>query len=820
MEDFDAGAHADSITEYAVAVLHHLDSPDRWDASFDGLEVTPAKRCRTLPEALGMAVAEAEAEAERTSPEDPIDWRPSGGEPKNKKTRTKGGKGKNASTKTEEELDTLRALVWEKMRAEDMQGPGLLVQELAEHDTRKNTIAKTTLYNFLGTAKSPPKSPHKLSDVCYTRLHRWATDTHGFDPAVDGETPACTDREDQGVPGWVQPDRGHLDARSQTMIWNLYCYLVHGSLVYVPEGPADEEFCALGEAVQRERKRTIVARVMGVSERTVQRVITEGLQNSGDMQPFSDPQRRVARSLAEQLTTLDAPLLLELRTYISDCNAKDENVTVPMMERHLKTKDMLEYTEWQIRHHLKVAGFSYGSGEGRRVHINKERKENVAYRHKFLKNTSDLFDPQTHLPLSVICVSDESYCNLNHSRRQTWSPKKGLIAERTGAGARWNIIGMAAYYVEWGKVQKCCSQGVACPKGSSRHSIVNGQMWAKSDFEGAEHWSVVETSPTTKSATRKVRHATVLKSAKRNTDDIKESMAKWTAAWAEIQYDRGYTCPESHNTWLQMQWVKPPEEGENSGPRMWQTEKNKEGKRMMLADYHLNVDCAYYERWLVACMKKAGGQFAHLLQHGVMPSSEYHPPLVGMPHAFQYARRETDGNLVDGHAPTDDEPGESPTVSLHTRPITHLIDNAASHVRVAERMPTKGGWCAKHDYLRKLGVDPDLYAHLKPKSQPNGTKNSGKWGTGTDYWGDKCGKESWNTVRQEWVPGWIKGGDRTNPGKNPPGWTGAWAYGPDLDRVMRENKPEYVREVVKLARELGQRIEFTPAYHPGARAHL
>jgi hypothetical protein len=117
----------------------------------------------------------------------------------------------------------------------------------------------------------------------------------------------------------------------------------------------------------------------------------------------------------------------------------------------------------------------------------------------------------------------------------------------------------------------------------------------------------------------------------------------------------------------------------------------------------------------------------------------------------------------------------------------HLIDGASSHVRVADRAPTSGGWPIYHKYLADQDVDPAKYLHLKPLTKPKNWKGDGPW---------------------------VGGGDPNNPGKKPRGCS-RWKYAEDLEKLVQQAKPaQYVREVRKMAHRAGQRLHFTPPYYP------
>lgn len=105
-------------------------------------------------------------------------------------------------------------------------------------------------------------------------------------------------------------------------------------------------------------------------------------------------------------------------------------------------------------------------------------------------------------PRVPVVVLDESYCNLHHTRRETWYHPNEDHLDRSGVGKRFNIIGAVVY------------------------------------------WTELQPSP--------IDGAPVIKL-------------------------------------LKSTWVKLPEEGENSGPRLWETNVGKKAGKE-LADYHLNVN--------------------------------------------------------------------------------------------------------------------------------------------------------------------------------------------------------------------------------------
>jgi hypothetical protein len=393
---------------------------------------------------------------------------------------------------------------------------------------------------------------------------------------------------------------------------------------------------------------------------------------------------------------------------------------------------------------------------GQRVHIKKERATNVAYRHDYIHSTADLFCPVTHLPLMVVAVSDESYCNMNHTRRLTWYNRKRTLKEFTGAGKRWNIIGMATYSTDWDNI-KTVSNGKYFPDGKCMQ-------------------------------TRRVVHGGS------SIDEENTFMINWDVA-------RGHATKQNASEFLRMEWVRLPEEGDNTGPRMWETKKDAK-RAPLLEDYHLNVDQEYYETWFAACLRAVEQRWrAYLvgLDQAYPLSPKWAP--ADFDDIPSKARGEQAAALIAEHrAPPGACAAQRAVARAEIarqlrgigfalkRPLhraAHLIDGASSHVRCADRAPTSGSWRVMHAYLASQDVDPAVYTHLKPLSKPKG-----------------------------WVGDWVGGGDPATPGKKPAGMR-RWVYADALMALVNASKPaELVREVRKMAQAVGQRVHYTPPYHP------
>jgi len=284
--------------------------------------------------------------------------------------------------------------------------------------------------------------------------------------------------------------------------------------------------------------------------------------------PFAPPLRPGPTVGTTTLGRPNAEIARIIRAFVFKCNKGDvekkqgaTNVTIPLIQKHCKQQHNITLTKHQIRIMLRMMGFRWGRADSKRICVLKETSVNIEARHLYIKYITQHLCPITGLPLCALIMQDESYCNKNHTRRETWYHNSSPITQASGKGDRVNIIGACVYYVDWDKV-----------------TVMTDEQW--SARVAAMRLTGVDVQPADATA-------------------------------------HGVATPTNALDFLQWEWVKIAEETsdkdpENTGPKMWMTDKTtKDNKRVRveLDDYHLNTNAEYFEKWFIAACKAVEDRF-------------------------------------------------------------------------------------------------------------------------------------------------------------------------------------------------------------------
>lgn len=175
------------------------------------------------------------------------------------------------------------------------------------------------------------------------------------------------------------------------------------------------------------------ADLLGISSRQLRRYSSAAKAAGGDVPPPAPRGRPPMK-----LTNVS---LQDIRSYMLECNAKAQPVTLSLLQEYLSNYGIV-VSKNTIRMRLRKAGVKFG--RGKRRNIAHEAPHTVAYRARFLRIFYDNLDTEQK-PLKPLVFLDESYVNENHVSGCTWFDPDTWVSEYAGKGRRFCIFGAIVF---------------------------------------------------------------------------------------------------------------------------------------------------------------------------------------------------------------------------------------------------------------------------------------------------------------------------------------------------------------------------------------
>jgi hypothetical protein len=254
----------------------------------------------------------------------------------------------------------------------------------------------------------------------------------------------------------------HLHADSKALVANLYISLKCGQISLNHNHPSVA--AATADKKGQMDYRQAVAFLLCLSVCTVATVWAEhnrdpdveytlskqGLVGVPFHSRFSEPAVRGQKKLTEKqlVAKADPDIVAYVRTGVEDFNRKYKPCSVPALQKWIRVNHSVCSSRSQIRRILRICGYVFGCAAHH--HVNKESDANMLYRARYLRRKRDSRKARMHadgyyVPELTEIYLDESYCNLHHTRRQTWYMRGTSVPRRSGVGKRVNILGAIAY---------------------------------------------------------------------------------------------------------------------------------------------------------------------------------------------------------------------------------------------------------------------------------------------------------------------------------------------------------------------------------------